>query len=565
MAPEKKLMVGSPFSLTRLTVLLGFIASVLFYGGVPVATTTVSSLTQLKTALAAAAPGDTILLQGGNYGTLEVRDLRFAGQVTIASASATTPAHFDNLTVRASENLRFVGVDVGRALAAGEPNYVSYATVVDSKSIAFEGSTFRGNMDGNLNNDGIGLGVTNSSFVTVTGSTFTELFRGGTFTFSADLNVAQNTFKNLAVSGNTFAQVTRLVLDGNYYGGWGAYDGYNHPDAVQFMTAGTNAASTDIVIKNNVILQGGAATFQGIFVNDETGVMPYKNVLIQNNLVYTDQYNGISVLGGENVTIVGNSVLSQTGDSVANRIWMLNVNGGYVHNNIADAYIWDNVTATRGTNYEIGLNNASNLAFPNLNAGATATVQDLVVPVVGFQPLSSMEPTPAPTPTTDPVPATAPAPAPAPPPPPPPPTNVFGTSGSDTVAGTDGANYVYGLPSLSFGIKLGVGTIDRLSGLGGADVFVLGDSRGAFYDDGRSRSAGRTDYAQILDFQAGVDKVQLAGNVSNYQFRAETVAGLNGLSVYRDSNGNGKWDTRDELIGHVVNLSTFAPEHFVFG
>lgn len=527
-------------------------------------TTTVSDLTQLRTALAAAAPGDTILLQGGNYGTLELRDLRFAGQVTIASASATTPAHFDNLTVRASENIRFVGVDVGRALAAGEPNYASYATVVDSKSIAFEGSTFRGNMDGNLNNDGIGLGVTNSSFVTVTGSTFTELFRGGTFTFSADLNIAQNTFKNLAVSGNTFAQVTRLVLDGNYYGGWGAYDGYNHPDAVQFMTAGTNAASTDIVIKNNVILQGGAATFQGIFVNDETGKMPYKNVLIQNNLVYTDQYNGISVLGGENVTIVGNSVLSQTGDSVANRIWMLNVNGGYVHNNIADAYIWDNVTATRGTNYEIGLNNAGSLAFPNLNAGAAASVADLIVPLIGFQPLSSQEPTPAPAPILVPAPEPTPAPAPAPAPPPAP-TCVYGTNGSDTVRGTDGADYIYGVANSSTTQRPGVGTIDRLIGLSGADVFVLGDARGAFYDDGKSRSAGRTDYAQILDFQAGVDKVQLAGTLDGYRFRAETVNGSNGLAIYRDSNSNGRLDSRDELVGHIVDLTNFSAEHFVFG
>jgi hypothetical protein len=141
---------------------------------------------------------------------------------------------------------------------------------------------------------------------------------------------------------------------------------------------------------------------------------------------------------------------------------------------------------------------------------------------------------------------------------------VFGSSGSDTVTGTDGANHVYGLPGLAAGIKLGVGTIDRLIGLGGADVFVLGDSRGAFYDDGRSRSAGRTDYAQILDFEAGVDKVQLAGTLGDYLFRAESVAGLNGLSIYRDSNGNGRFDTRDELIGHVVNLTSFSPEHFVF-
>jgi hypothetical protein len=40
--------------------------------------------------------------------------------------------------------------------------------------------------------------------------------------------------------------------------------------------------------------------------------------------------------------------------------------------------------------------------------------------------------------------------------------------------------------------KLGKGTIDTLTGGAGDDVFVLGDSRGRFYDDGSARSSGPT-------------------------------------------------------------------------
>jgi subtilisin family serine protease len=140
---------------------------------------------------------------------------------------------------------------------------------------------------------------------------------------------------------------------------------------------------------------------------------------------------------------------------------------------------------------------------------------------------------------------------PPPPPPPPPPsslTNIYGTTASDAITGTSGADKIWGVPAS--GTSLGRGTVDTLRGNGGNDIFVLGDARGRFYDDGRSWSAGSGDYAKIMDFNAG-DKLQLRGAADDYWFRAVTVGGTSGTGVYYDSNNNHLFDSRDELIGLV--------------
>ena len=123
---------------------------------------------------------------------------------------------------------------------------------------------------------------------------------------------------------------------------------------------------------------------------------------------------------------------------------------------------------------------------------------------------------------------------------------VYGTTASETITGTTGADKIWGVPGS--GTSLGAGTIDTLVGNGGADTFVLGDSRGRFYDDGRSRSAGTGDYGVIRDFGAD-DKIQLKGSAANYVQQATSVNGVSGMGIFVDTNGNGAFDSRDELIG----------------
>ena len=156
---------------------------------------------------------------------------------------------------------------------------------------------------------------------------------------------------------------------------------------------------------------------------------------------------------------------------------------------------------------------------------------------------STPTPTPTPTPTV---------------------TNIYGTTGSNSIVGTTGNDRIWGVPaSGSTASALGRGSLDTLKGNGGNDVFVLGDARGRFYDDGSSLSAGTNDYARITDFSTG-DKVQLKGAASDYLLRTATLGGVTGTGVYYDTNHNHAWDTRDELIGLVSGSKTLAASDLFF-
>lgn len=128
--------------------------------------------------------------------------------------------------------------------------------------------------------------------------------------------------------------------------------------------------------------------------------------------------------------------------------------------------------------------------------------------------------------------------------------SAYGVKASDTVLGTHYADIISGVPV--DGKSLGKGTVDTLVGLGDNDVFIFGDARGHFYDDGMRASAGTTDYGIIEDWSSG-DRIQLSRG--NYFFTDTSVNGVTGAGIYHDSNKSGQLDARDELIGIVQNVA----------
>lgn len=534
---------------------------------------TVTTNAELTAAIGRAAGGDTIFLAPGSYGSLAIANRAFTTPVTFASLDANNQAHIDGLTLNNVQNVSFANLDIGRALGSTEPDYTSLNRITGSRNVTLDHVKLHGSLDGDPGNDGFLLLVKGSDGVSLLNSELTEGNRGAAFAQSSNITVSGNNVHLLRSDGFNFAAVQDVLIQGNQIGGFKVAVG-DHPDAIQFWTAGETVASSNITIRDNVVMQPYGDGNQGIFMRDEVGTLPYTNVVIENNMLYSNggQWHGIMVdhvIGGR---IANNSVLSTTTDAM--RYWTAVTNSDNVDviGNVTDQVIIKDSTNIRALgNIDLTLDPSLKALVPNLDAGAIEKMNDLIVNGYGFQAPVSQTPTtptkiPAPSPSPEPTPSPEPAPLPTPAPTPSPsiptPSFVYGGNGNDTVRGTAGDDKIWGVAAA--GTKIGKGTIDKLYGGAGNDVFVLGDQRGVFYNDGNGKNAGMKDYGQIMDFQAG-DKIQLHGALSDFLFVAGTVNGSKGLQIFLDTNSNGIFDSRDELIGHVAGVNSLTPDSFVFG
>ncbi|MGL5059237.1 MAG: calcium-binding protein [Microcoleus sp.] len=111
-----------------------------------------------------------------------------------------------------------------------------------------------------------------------------------------------------------------------------------------------------------------------------------------------------------------------------------------------------------------------------------------------------------------------------------------GDRGNDIISASGGNDRIKGAESTN----LGRGEIDVLAGGPGVDTFVLDN----FYDDGNIITDGDAgnffngidgtgDFARILDFKVGDDRIQLSGPRTNYELKAITNS-LQGGSAAQD-------------------------------
>lgn len=141
---------------------------------------------------------------------------------------------------------------------------------------------------------------------------------------------------------------------------------------------------------------------------------------------------------------------------------------------------------------------------------------------------------------------------------------IYGSTGNSDVSGTPWDDIIYGISIDD--TSLGRGTVDSLTGGAGADIFMLGDDRGAFYDDSNPRNAGTRDYAIIRDFNSSEgDKIHLSSNMAHFLSNI-SINGVSGTGVYADTDGNGRFGNRDELIAVIegIDASSLAQSNFIY-
>ncbi|MDJ0658180.1 MAG: calcium-binding protein [Crocosphaera sp.] len=114
-----------------------------------------------------------------------------------------------------------------------------------------------------------------------------------------------------------------------------------------------------------------------------------------------------------------------------------------------------------------------------------------------------------------------------------------GGTGNDNILGGDGNDTLVGVDPNSK--KPGFNEVDVLLGGSGKDTFWLGDAGNPFiYGDATPYYVGNGsfDYALITDFETGIDRIQLAGNKSDYLFQGSEIY-YQGTDLIARVNGTG--------------------------
>ncbi|MFM9827791.1 MAG: right-handed parallel beta-helix repeat-containing protein, partial [Sphingomonas sp.] len=186
--------------------------------------------------------------------------------------------------------------------------------------------------------------IRNSENVSVTNSEFHDVWHGVSVLDNEGLVITGNYFHDIRTDGIRGGGNSDLVISNNVFTNFTPAEG-DHPDAIQLWTSNTTEAASNILITGNIVVRGAGAAIQGIFIRDEVGTLPYKDVNITNNIVIGGLYNGISIGGVDGGVIANNLVLGQPGQ--ASWIRASADTNLSIHDNIATGYNFDDPNGAR--------------------------------------------------------------------------------------------------------------------------------------------------------------------------------------------------------------------------
>ncbi|MBN2529682.1 MAG: right-handed parallel beta-helix repeat-containing protein [Deltaproteobacteria bacterium] len=271
--------------------------------------------------------GDTIWLRDGNYGELNVTGYYNTGMITIQAAQDES-VRFSRILVRAAANWTFRGLQV----SPENGDVYEPATMIDIDSHDWQGPVHDITVDW----------CTLQSVADVSGWTlddWNELPANGINADGTRITITNNRIKNVNFGiavGASYSQIVGNTVE-NFAGdgmrGLGDYSIFayntvkncydvndNHDDGFQSWSVGEGGVGTGevtgIVLRGNTIInyedpnQPFRGPLQGIGCFDGTFV----DWVVENNVIFTDHWHGISFYGARNSRIVNNTVLDPNND-----------------------------------------------------------------------------------------------------------------------------------------------------------------------------------------------------------------------------------------------------------
>ncbi len=295
-----------------------FLATVLTLGSYRPAlanTVTVSNATELLAAVSAAQGGDTILLQSGNYADLTINNRNPSATVAIRAAVGATPV-FTHIRIQNSSHWTVADVSVKPRYTTGADG--TTAVILDGDYLAIEDSRIDYVDDVTpwsvadwLARAGNGISL-DGTHLTARGNTITAVDHGIAST-GTDTLVSGNLIANFRGDGIRGLGDRTVYEYNTIKNAYGIDD--NHDDGFQSWSVGAGGVGTgvvrDVVLRGNVIIdfedpnQFEKTELQGIGLFDGM----FENWVVENNLIITNHWHGISFYGAINCRIVNNTVI----------------------------------------------------------------------------------------------------------------------------------------------------------------------------------------------------------------------------------------------------------------
>lgn len=266
---------------------------------------------------------DILMLKNGDYGNVTIAN---AKDIVIRSRNFSR-AHLDSLVIKDSSNLIVKNLTIYPTDPVVKRAQQLVTTTSTTTKITLLNLTIKGQKDTSgwalytpaywqsISSDGVYL---LGSYNTIQKSSL-EVVRLGILvdSNSSAINNTINAFANDGMRAN--GDNSQLI--GNTVTNCIAQGDGNHADGFQSFASSINPTIDNLTISRNKFIRGSAhalaCDFQGIGMFDG----PYTNIIIENNIVQTNNGHGITVLGPNNVRIVNNSVL-QTTPSLNNWPWI---------------------------------------------------------------------------------------------------------------------------------------------------------------------------------------------------------------------------------------------------
>jgi parallel beta-helix repeat protein len=340
----------------------------------------VSNLPELQNAINNVQGGDTISLLSSNYGDLTISGKNNSYYVTIRAYTGATPV-FNSIDIHNSSYWKLFRIDI-------KPRYSNGADGTEAVNLDGDFLTIE-NCIINYSDDISGW--TASDWLARTGN--------GVIMDGTNINVFNNTISaidhGIACNANNSLVSHNLIANfrGDGIRGLGddvvyeynqiknEYDvDDNHDDGFQCWSYGSGGVGTGVV--KNVVLRGNTiinfedpnqsyrGNLQGIGLFDGM----FENWTVENNLIITDHWHGISFYGAINCKIINNTVVDNDNTPEPDPWIMVNdhkngtpSSGVIVRNNIATDY---SLTGgfTEDHNIEITMNEAATY-FINPSSG----------------------------------------------------------------------------------------------------------------------------------------------------------------------------------------------------